>query len=99
MDRVAFSWWLTPLFFLVQQTLAQSIGESKGGSDLPSAGYNGGEDNPQDPNDAGAAGASKGAFNISKGGLAAIIVVASLVALGGSTFSSLQSNKCQFYHD
>ena len=49
-----------------------------------SPGYNGGEDNPQDPDEAGAAGASKGAFNISKGGLAAIIVVAVLVAIIGS---------------
>jgi hypothetical protein len=50
----------------------------------PNQGYNGGEDNPQDPDDAGSAGASKGAFGISKGGLAAIIVVAVLVAVAGS---------------
>jgi hypothetical protein len=48
--------------------------------------YNGGDDNPQDPSDAGAAGASNGAFTLSKGGLAAIIVVAVLVAVGGSKF-------------
>jgi len=52
----------------------------------PNTGYNGGDDNPQDPSDAGAEGASKGAFTLSKGGLAAIIVVAVLVAVGGSTF-------------
>jgi hypothetical protein len=51
----------------------------------PNTGYNGGEDNPQNPDDAGAEGASKGAFTLSKGGLAAIIVVAVLVALLGST--------------
>lgn len=49
----------------------------------PNTGYNGGEDNPQNPDDAGAAGASKGAFTLSKGALAAIIVVAVVVALGG----------------
>ena len=50
-------------------------------------GYNGGEDNPQDPTDAGAEGASKGAFTLSKGAMAAIIVVAVLVAVLGSKSS------------
>ncbi|KAF2735861.1 hypothetical protein EJ04DRAFT_401405, partial [Polyplosphaeria fusca] len=50
----------------------------------PGPGYNGGEDNPQDPSDAGAEGSSKGAFALSKGGLIAIIVVAVIVAVGGT---------------
>ncbi|KAF2472611.1 uncharacterized protein BDR25DRAFT_178505, partial [Lindgomyces ingoldianus] len=50
----------------------------------PNQGYNGGDDNPLDPNDAGAAGSAKGAFTLSKGGLAAIITVAVLVAVGGT---------------
>jgi hypothetical protein len=54
-------------------------------SQLPPATYNGGDDNPPDPSDAGAAGAQKGAFNLSKGALAAIIVVAVIVVIGGST--------------
>ncbi|EOA88181.1 uncharacterized protein SETTUDRAFT_38856 [Exserohilum turcica Et28A] len=49
---------------------------------LPPPGYNGGSDNPQDPSDAGAAGSSKGAFNLSGGAIAAIIVVAVVVVLG-----------------
>lgn len=49
--------------------------------------YNGGDDNPPDPNDAGAEGSSKGAFSLSKGGIAAIIVVAVIVAVGGSQFA------------
>lgn len=54
-------------------------------STLPPAGYNGGADTPQDPSDAGAAGAAKGAFTLSSGALAAIIVVAVVVVVGGST--------------
>lgn len=53
-------------------------------SELPPATYNGGDDNPPDPSDAGAAGTQKGAFNLSKGALAAIIVVAVIVVIGGS---------------
>lgn len=82
MDQTASRLWLAPLFLFAQHAVAQSTQQSDG-SQLPSAGYNGGDDNPQDPSDAGAAGASKGAFNISKGGLAAIIVVASIVAIIG----------------
>ncbi|KAJ4378001.1 hypothetical protein N0V83_000831 [Neocucurbitaria cava] len=52
-------------------------------SELPPAGYNGGTDNPQDPDDAGAAGTQKGAFSLSSGALAAIIVVAVIVVIGG----------------
>ncbi|KAF2279729.1 uncharacterized protein EI97DRAFT_359462, partial [Westerdykella ornata] len=55
----------------------------------PNTGYNGGEDNPQDPSDAGAAGASKGAFTLSKGGLVAIIVVAVVVAVAGTASATL----------
>jgi hypothetical protein len=53
-------------------------------SQLPPAQYNGGDDNPPDPSDAGAEGSQKGAFNLSKGALAAIIVVAVIVVIGGS---------------
>jgi len=63
--------------FFAAQVLAQAQEKP------PNTGYNGGEDNPQDPDDAGSEGASKGAFSISKGGLAAIIVVAVLVVIGG----------------
>jgi hypothetical protein len=54
-------------------------------SELPPATYNGGDDNPADPSDAGAAGQQKGAFTLSGGALAAIIVVAVIVVIGGST--------------
>jgi len=79
--------WLMPLVVLAQTVVAQdstpSQSSAPGGAD-PNTLYNGGDDNPPDPSDAGAAGTSKGAFNLSKGGLAAIIVVCSLVAvLGG----------------
>jgi hypothetical protein len=53
-------------------------------SQLPPAQYNGGDDNPPDPSDAGAEGSQKGAFNLSNGALAAIIVVAVIVVIGGS---------------
>jgi hypothetical protein len=70
-------------FLLPLLALAQ---DSSSGSELPPAGYNGGNDNPQDPSDAGAAGSQKGAFSLSGGAIAAIIVVAVLVVLGSSTF-------------
>jgi hypothetical protein len=54
-------------------------------SQLPPAGNNGGSDNPLDPSDAGAAGSQNGAFSLSSGALAAIIVVAVIVVIGGST--------------
>lgn len=66
-------------FVLPLLVLAQSQ------SELPPAQYNGGDDNPPDPSDAGAQGAQKDAFNLSKGALAAIIVVAVIVVIGGST--------------
>jgi len=69
---------LLPLLVLAQDST---------GSELPPPGYNGGSDNPQDPSDAGAAGASKGAFSLSGGALAAIIVVAVVVVLGSSTLT------------
>jgi hypothetical protein len=76
---------LLPLLVLAQETATatQSAPESQRTTNTL---YNGGDDNPQDPSDAGAAGASNGAFTLSKGGLAAIIVVAVLVAVGGSKF-------------
>jgi hypothetical protein len=74
---------LLPLLALAQGavTATQSAPTSQ---PTTNTGYNGGEDNPQDPSDAGAAGSSNGAFTLSKGGLAAIIVVAVIVAVGGS---------------
>ena len=51
-------------------------------------GYNGGDDNPQDPSDAGAAGTDKGSYSLSQGALIAIIVVAALVAVAGSMSTS-----------
>ncbi|KAF1953223.1 hypothetical protein CC80DRAFT_152080 [Byssothecium circinans] len=86
MARTATAYWLLPLCFLAQEALAQAASPTAGGTSAPTskpAGYNGGEDNPQDPSDAGAAGASKGAFDLSKGGLAAIIVVCVLVVVLG----------------
>ncbi|ORY05383.1 hypothetical protein BCR34DRAFT_45468 [Clohesyomyces aquaticus] len=65
-------------------TVAASTAKSTQG-----AGFNGGEDNPQNPDDAGAAGSSKGAFSLSKGGLAAIITVAVLVAVAGTVSAIL----------
>lgn len=81
------SYWLLSLLVLVQQAVAQDPSATQNAdtaAQTPNTGYNGGEDNPQDPSDAGAAGASKGAFSLSKGGLAAIIVVAVLIAVIGS---------------
>lgn len=79
---------LLPLLFLAQGTAAAPQQASDPGS-------NGGDDNPPDPSDAGAAGASKGAFSLSTGALAAIIVVAVLVVVGGSEFiSSLMGIIC-----
>lgn len=68
---------LLPLLVLAQ--------DSGSGSELPPPGYNGGNDNPQNADDAGAEGASRGAFSLSSGGLVAIIVVAVVVVIGGST--------------
>ncbi|KAH7074085.1 hypothetical protein FB567DRAFT_189611 [Paraphoma chrysanthemicola] len=67
-------------FILPLLALAQS---SSTPSELPPAQYNGGDDNPPDPSDAGAAGSQKGAFELSSGALAAIIVVAVIVVIGG----------------
>ncbi|KAL6709894.1 hypothetical protein ACN47E_000679 [Coniothyrium glycines] len=72
---------LLPLVALAQDSNQQS--------ELPPPGYNGGTDNPVDPSDAGAAGASKGAFSLSGGALAAIIVVAVVVVLGGTASATL----------
>ncbi|KAF2680869.1 hypothetical protein K458DRAFT_445068 [Lentithecium fluviatile CBS 122367] len=84
MGRSLLSYGLLSLLVLLQQVVAQDA-TTTAATPQKSAntGYNGGEDNPQDPSDAGAAGASKGAFNLSKGGLAAIIVVAVLVGVIG----------------
>jgi hypothetical protein len=70
---------LLPLLVLAQDATQPAAPQKSANT-----GYNGGEDNPLNPDDAGAEGTSKGAFTLSKGGLAAIIVVAVLVALAGS---------------
>ncbi|KAF2193931.1 hypothetical protein K469DRAFT_727414 [Zopfia rhizophila CBS 207.26] len=77
-----------PFLALAQQT-ATPTGPAPSPQGTPNTGYNGGEDNPIDPNDAGAAGSSKGAFALSKGALAAIITVAVLVAVGGTVSAVL----------
>ncbi|KAF1912109.1 hypothetical protein BDU57DRAFT_523474 [Ampelomyces quisqualis] len=74
MIRAHFFSFLFPLLALAQDSKP---------SQLPPAQYNGGDDNPPDPSDAGAEGSQKGAFNLSKGALAAIIVVAVIVVIGG----------------
>ena len=51
-------------------------------------GTNGGNDNPQSPSDAGAEGTQTGAFTLSKGAIAAIAVVCSLVIILGSKHQS-----------
>jgi hypothetical protein len=66
-------------------------------SELPPAQYNGGDDNPSDPSDAGAAGTQKGAFTLSTGALAAIIVVAVIVVIGGSTCYALDLRGVSHY--
>ncbi|KAL1596854.1 hypothetical protein SLS59_007595 [Nothophoma quercina] len=81
MSRTLFFSLLFPLLALAQ--------DSSSGSELPPAGYNGGSDNPQDSDDAGAAGSSKGAFELSSGGLVAIIVVAVIVVIGGIASATL----------
>ena len=78
MSRALFFSLLLPLLALAQDSSQQS--------ELPPPGYNGGTDNPVDPSDAGAEGASKGAFSLSSGAIAAIIVVAVIVVIGGGTF-------------
>lgn len=89
MSRALFVSILLPLLVLAQYSDQQS--------ELPPAGYNGGTDNPQDPDDAGAAGGTKGAFELSNGGLVAIIVIAVVVVIGGSmcpTHMYLMEIKC-----
>jgi hypothetical protein len=81
MSRALFFSCLLPLLALAQSSSTPS--------QLPPATYNGGDDNPADPSDAGAAGSQKGAFTLSSGALAAIIVVAVIVVIGGSTLNSL----------
>jgi len=81
MSRALFLSFLFPLLVLAQS--------SSQPSELPPAGYNGGNDNPVDPSDAGAEGAAKGAFSLSNGAIAAIIVVAVVVVLGGIASATL----------
>jgi hypothetical protein len=61
---------------------SQTKGSSNDGGDDITGGGDGG--NPQDPDAAGASGADTGAFSISKGGIAAIITVVTIVAVFGS---------------
>lgn len=88
MIRALFFSFLFPLLALAEQTKP---------SELPPAQYNGGDDNPPDPSDAGAAGSQKGAFNLSKGALAAIIVVAVIVVIGGSMLHPPKLHKMNHY--
>ncbi|OCL14934.1 hypothetical protein AOQ84DRAFT_384396 [Glonium stellatum] len=87
---------LLPLFVLAQDTTVHSTqtvqvthtatlaAASAAATTQPAdQGYNGGSDNPVDPNTAGASGSSSGAFSLSKGALAAIITVVVLVVVGG----------------
>ncbi|KAF2870283.1 hypothetical protein BDV95DRAFT_595810 [Massariosphaeria phaeospora] len=80
MFRAALLFLLLPLL-AVAQAATQAAAPPQETTDTR---YNGGDDNPPDPSDAGAEGASKGAFNLSKGALAAIIVVVVLVVVGGA---------------
>ena len=96
MLRSIFIYALLPLLALAQETATQVATATQSAPTAvrtPNTGYNGGEDNPMNPDDAGAAGASKGDFTLSKGGLAAIIIVAVLVAVGGGKCASIQFNK------
>ncbi|KAJ4349542.1 uncharacterized protein N0V89_008158 [Didymosphaeria variabile] len=89
MARASAAYWLLSLLVLAQKVVAQDPTATQNtdtAAHTPNAGYNGGDDNPLDPSDAGAAGAQNGGFSLSKGGLAAIIVVISVVVVvGGET--------------
>ncbi|KAL5393952.1 hypothetical protein PMIN06_007609 [Paraphaeosphaeria minitans] len=78
--------WLLSVLVLAQKAVAQNPTPTQNtdtAAHTPNTGYNGGDDNPEDPSDAGAAGTQQGGFSLSKGGLAAIIVVISLVVILG----------------
>lgn len=86
MTRASAAYWLLVGLVLAHKVVAQDSTSSENtdtAAHTPNTGYNGGEDNPVDPSDAGAAGAQKGGFTLSKGGLAAIIVVIGLVVVLG----------------
>ncbi|KAF9729585.1 hypothetical protein PMIN01_12449 [Paraphaeosphaeria minitans] len=86
--------WLLSVLVLAQKAVAQNPTPTQNtdtAAHTPNTGYNGGDDNPEDPSDAGAAGTQQGGFSLSKGGLAAIIVVISLVVILGGKNSSLHS--------
>ncbi|KAF2202822.1 hypothetical protein GQ43DRAFT_412931 [Delitschia confertaspora ATCC 74209] len=76
-----------PLLALAQA--ASPTAQAPSSQELPNNLYNGGEDNPVDPNIAGAEGSSKGAFTLSRGAIAAIITVAVLIAVGGTVSAVL----------
>jgi len=89
---------LLPLFAAAQSTIQSTqtvqvthtaTSTSQASATAPPAGYNGGNDNPENPTDAGASGSSQGAFSLSKGALAAIIVVVVVVVLGGAASATL----------
>lgn len=100
MARSTAPYWLLAGLLLAQNVVAQDPTPTKNtdtAAHTPNTGYNGGEDNPIDPTDAGAAGAQKGGFTLSKGGLAAIIVVIALVIIVGSTGSPCQGSNTVTY--
>lgn len=90
MVKASAAYWLLSFLVLAHQVVAQDPSPTQNtdtAAHTPNTGYNGGNDNPLDPSDAGAAGAQNGGFSLSKGGLAAIIVVISLVVIVGSKTS------------
>lgn len=85
------AFWALSLLALAQKVVAQDPTPTKNtdtAAHTPNTGYNGGEDNPIDPADAGASGDQKDAFSLSKGGLIAIVVVISIVVIVGSKQSN-----------
>lgn len=90
MARASVAYWLLSALVLAQHVVAQDPTPTQNtdtGAQTPNTGYNGGDDNPKDPTEAGAAGTQQGGFSLSKGGLAAIIVVISLVVVLGGKIS------------
>jgi hypothetical protein len=74
MSRALLLSFLLPLLVLADQSKP---------SQLPPAQYNGGDDNPPDPSDAGAEGSQKGAFNLSNGALVLSTSALHLQEMGG----------------
>lgn len=96
MTGASAAYWLLSVLVLAQNAVAQDPTPTQNtdtAAHTPNTGYNGGDDNPMDPSDAGAAGSQTGGFSLSKGGLAAIIVVISLVVILGGKGSLLYPPK------